>query len=110
MALIRKGECKRCGRCCRWLHLFTALESDVDWDFVAARELRSIGNSVVSIYAKNVCHYLIDNECLIHGKDIHPESCVKFPRSPSDLLPGCGYYFEEDDEVLLEGKVSEYSS
>ena len=97
MAMVRKGKCKRCGQCCEWLHLLTTEKPKIDFEFVGVRGLVSVDRPEgrCSLYAENRCPNLTtDYVCELQG--LRPASCLAFPERPDDLLPGCGYYFEEE--------------
>lgn len=71
-SLARLGECKRCGRCCFY--------DPVDGS--ACKHLRVVrGVITCSIY------------------EARPQMCRDYPVDKSDLLEGCGFYFEETRDV-----------
>ena len=86
-------ECKRCGKCCRWLLLHIIRLSDVDVEFVKARGLAviQVDDEMCGVYATNMpCKHLNDdNTCAIYEN--RPESCKKYPEGRIYLLPECGY-------------------
>ena len=93
---IRKGKCKRCGKCCTMKHLFESMpEEDKElikkvfpWLYTAL---------VIGAAEDYKCPYLkYENGiavCTIYPN--RPEFCRRYPETPEDLIPGCGYYFEE---------------
>lgn len=96
----KMGNCKKCGACCRWLHVATVNNNSVDWDFVHARGLRTVerSNGLVSLYIECSCKYYdkATKECSIH--DNRPLSCIAYPLSKDIVLPECNYYKEEDED------------
>jgi len=89
--LIRRGRCKQCGQCCKLKNLLST-ESNrwVRFNYLGVEDLDSV-----------VCKHLrfIDGKavCTLFGKSDRPLACLLYPTSPKDLLPGCGYYFVEED-------------
>lgn len=97
--IVRRGSCKRCGRCCDkslsqpkyWHH---DMKPTDDPDVRIAIE-KATGKPFM---VRRVCVSLEHGEdgkagCAIYDK--RKEICRDFPRGPWDikLLPGCGYYF-----------------
>jgi Fe-S-cluster containining protein len=71
--LIKKGQCKRCGKCCDW-----GLDG---WPCKHLIPYKLKSGNILYI-------------CAIYPN--RPEVCKEFPKEPGDLLPGCGFYFEEE--------------
>jgi len=108
---VRKGECKRCGKCCRYLMVGTnkagyygdqLITGFVDKEYLRARGLQAVvGGGYMKIVAELPCLCLNSEgsvpECMIYPA--RPISCQIYPAREEDLLPGCGYYFEEEDNA-----------
>jgi len=100
---VRKGECKRCGKCCRYLYIGKYNPKDVDEEYLRARGLIWLtdGDGLVRVYANLPCLCYNEEEGPFPHCEIYPArplSCKAYPVSEDDLIPGCGYYFVEEDE------------
>lgn len=94
---VRLGQCTGCGECCKYVgFVFKLSPAIVDW--ADARELpRRLmpDENVMQVMLPNVCPHLRDGtSCDLHGAE-KPSICRNFPTAPEELLPGCGFYFEE---------------
>jgi len=104
MTLVRKGECKRCGQCCRAMFL-AVLGDDVQVEWLRARGLTIHPSPDPDFYdsveipqvCANLHHYQPDGAiCGLHD-DGKPIACRDWPHIPADLetVRDCGFYFEE---------------
>ena len=96
---IRKGKCKRCGKCCTMKHLWNSMSKlDKEALKMMAPELYEMMEKAAKEDVK--CPYLkYENGiavCTIYP--FRPTFCAEYPATPDDLIPGCGYYFEEVKE------------
>lgn len=113
----RLGECKKCGNCCRKKITFcwAILKAGIPGEDTTPDDWHNWENFSV-IYARgiywyilvtkvedpkpdderNPCSSLEGNLCTIHDDQFKiPPLCPLWPVNEKDLLPGCGYYFEE---------------
>jgi len=98
---IRKGECKKCGKCCRYFLMGVRKEEDIDREYAKVRGIKVIndGKGNCSLLAEFPCLCYEDNpmpHCTIYPA--RPPSCRAYPQKEEDLIPGCGYYFEEEED------------
>lgn len=88
----RKGECKRCGACCKSVRIPCASKPDIPW-------VEAHGGEVLVIDGKFYmefpfpCENLAGNVCLVY--EVRPFSCRMGPTGKKDLAKGCGFSFEE---------------
>lgn len=109
MTLVRKGECLRCGQCCRVMFL-AVLGDEVQVEWLRARGLTIHPSADPDFYdtveIPQVCANLTADEprigcdlygCALHG-DQKPAVCRDWPMQPSDLegIKHCGFFFEEE--------------
>lgn len=100
--VVRTGECRQCGECCRrlgWL-LVHADEHTIEWIRVRDPEIEVEPDTEVPGYY-NVsipypCGHLVDLgggrfSCDMH--DTKPLLCKQYPAPSDELKPGCGYGF-----------------
>jgi Fe-S-cluster containining protein len=98
--MTRTGECLRCGECCRWLGWFADADVPGTVEWAEARGLTVVdnGDGTLAIMLKYTCPHLVVHNaqcaCALHGDD-KPEVCRRFPTSRVELLPGCGFSFED---------------
>lgn len=80
--LVRFGECKRCGQCCK-LYLPTVNET----------------------MKYTQCPFLLENNlCRIYSE--RPQLCRNFPEYPAETPPDCGYtWLETDDKRVFSYNV-----
>jgi len=105
MALVRVGECKQCGRCCRRFGQFGVLTKNLDWlhahmtgiDVQQDPEDPAWHDVMLPI----PCRQLWYNgrgraECRLHLGN-KPRLCRDYPLESQrdDLYPGCAFRFEE---------------
>ena len=89
----RVGSCKACGACCKLLGFYVDLSVPGAVDFYRARGLDIREDGLVSF--EHPCpHLTAEGKCDLQGTSEKPQSCVDWPRSPHELLPGCGFRFE----------------
>lgn len=93
----RRGECKRCGRCCTAVGLMTSpLQSN---RLNIAEDLKKKNPLAYKLIEHIKCPHVIIKDgkavCTIY---LHrPEFCYSFPEAPGDLVDGCGFYFVEKE-------------
>lgn len=93
--MTRVGECKQCGECCKWIgfHFEAGIPGAIEW-------LEARGWEFFEGRARKLdpCPHLgPDNICDLHGPD-KPFVCRTYPAEPGQLIPGCGFSFEEVDD------------
>ena len=71
----RIGKCKRCGQCCKRRVVADGEIVEVACDF---------------LYYENGIAY-----CMIY--DERPEECRRYPESPDQSRPGCGFRFSSEN-------------
>lgn len=79
----RIGKCLRCGKCCK---LLTLTESDIN----LKRLVEKLG-----IKKEIKCSHLgyVKGVFVCGIYDRRPDFCRRYPESPEDLIPGCGFRF-----------------
>ena len=99
--MTRVGLCKQCGKCCT--HVGWIQENVVGFDeWAAARGLDVTyenGGRDVRVLVPNVCPQFIsvggESMCRLHGTPDKPDICQQSPTEPAQVLPGCGFSFED---------------
>lgn len=88
---IRKGKCKRCGKCCQWRYLIKDVPLKIKIILVLLNPIFLIKSKCPHLgFDKNGKAY-----CKIY--DHRPWFCRAFPAEPADLVDkDCGYYFEKE--------------
>lgn len=104
--MIRTGDCRQCGQCCRrlgWLWVFAG-DDTIEWMQAHDPEITIIPDEDAQGYywvsVPYPCKQLIDigdgkYSCAMHDKK--PRLCKQYPESTDELKPGCGYRFAEND-------------
>ncbi len=77
MSYTRHGKCLRCGRCCY------------------------CGANGPPCPKRIVIEKGMKFGCALHGTPTKPRFCVEYPRWPGELLHDCGYYFTDEDGIIL---------
>lgn len=103
----RLGQCLHCGACCRvlWNGRRTTAEGrsaeDRGWDEWEGWS-GHVGEDGSWYWWKfdthntdKPCAALEGNDCLHWGEESFPEVCQVWPVHPANLMPGCGFWFEE---------------
>ena len=91
----RVGSCLRCGACCRIIGFAVDLSIPDIIDWLRARGCEIHGTDMAVL--KFPCPHLNPlGDCDLHGPD-KPEICQRWPEEPSDLTPGCGFSFTEEE-------------
>lgn len=98
--MIRKGECKKCGKCCKYERVcMTDLsEEGIYYYSMRAAYTKNVDGALwMMLYSR--CPYLLsDNTCSIYNTDKYPEICDRYPDSQAAVyIEDCGYYWEEED-------------
>jgi Fe-S-cluster containining protein len=90
----RKGECKRCGRCCQGKFLFQELT--VFEKLVLVLFLRK----KYRFLSKSFCPFLRyrGETAVCRQYPNRPDFCSRYPAVPSDVIKGCGFYFTNERE------------
>ena len=98
MKLKRVGKCNQCGACCQLLGFLTdnAIGFD-EWALARGLDVEYRDNCErVMVTLNHPCPQLDGCKCRLHETD-KPEVCKGFPFVPSDILPGCGFRFEDEE-------------
>ncbi|RLG81243.1 MAG: hypothetical protein DRO40_10000 [Thermoprotei archaeon] len=93
---VRKGECKRCGKCCRVKYLFKSMSKEDKlflkrhgfWLHQAIKRMAVEDKACPFLEYRNGVAY-----CKIYEE--RPRWCREYPSHPDELIEGCGYYFEK---------------
>jgi len=99
MKLVKKGECRHCGRCCdpRCPYLFFIVLRGIKEGEVL-NPSKDFGKDKGTVYA--VCTIFNTDRVWRHCS---PEIRKKFPTKPEYRYPGCGYYFTDEKGRKIEG-------
>ena len=98
----RLGACNRCGRCCKtmlWNFPEPADEDMIELLIVKGYErmpdLKLEGRAYRRFARADTCPHLdpAEGRCVMYAR--RPRICRHYPRSPLELLPGCGFRFVE---------------
>ncbi len=106
--MVRKGECKRCGQCCR--KIIIPIEPDPDlirWAGLRGLDVRhSLRNhEEAQVHLDQTCNKLVENpdgtcSCGTEGKR-KPRVCMDWPFDPMCFkeagITDCGFWFERDE-------------
>ena len=100
--LVRIGECKRCGRCCRDLRWLDIALPPVMLEWLKAHEptveiQATDQQDIYDVGIPHVCAQLVRGDdgtfgCRLHG-DAKPEICRIYPDTPEMCEPHCGFSF-----------------
>jgi Fe-S-cluster containining protein len=92
--IYRRGECKRCGRCCD-----KSLSQRKYWEAAQRTDDPNVRTFITTDGGRytgpRICNSLGRNtHCAIYND--RPPICKVFPRGPEDLvhIKDCGYWFE----------------
>lgn len=100
--VVRRGQCNRCGDCCRRLFRVQLPNTTEARQWLAARgvEIESADAERVHIAVDQTCPHLemcgAVATCALHAAGVKPTLCECGPEQPADLMPGCGYWFEPE--------------
>lgn len=99
--MIRRGSCRRCGRCCSSKHLNQIIGKDPDIPKMLKKILKKVTNNCPSLRGK------IGTKTWCVQYADRPSFCKDYPAEPLDLIKGCGYEFVEvsDDYVANENEI-----
>jgi Fe-S-cluster containining protein len=90
--MTRTGSCNRCGLCCKLIGFPIDVDAVPGYEeWLNARGWRLEG--VMAVRDED-CPHLTPDGCDIHGPD-KPLVCRTFPVEADQLLPGCGFSFED---------------
>lgn len=100
----RKGKCKRCGKCCETITIFTSKKMiKLIWlrkllMSYSFKHYRYIGIDEVGDMLFE-CKYLKNKKCTEYKK--RPLTCSQYPTQRTYLhnhmITDCGYYFEDSE-------------
>lgn len=106
---VRKGECKKCGNCCRNIRFFVGdTPVSTEKQFASLKEWdKHYYNFHITGKDENgallfACNELgADNKCKVYffralGCRLYPKAKIGFFSNGGEMLDGCGYYFEPD--------------
>jgi uncharacterized protein len=102
--LVRVGECRRCGDCCRDMAYLDIGNRPEVIEWLQARFSGKVEilpdrstDDIVWISVPQVCEQLIENPdgtCACKLQENKPELCRVYPETPDSLPAGCGFRFE----------------
>jgi Fe-S-cluster containining protein len=88
MALVKKGSCKNCGRCCD--------QNCPHFSWEALRLIKKgekFKTGTDEGYVKSFCD-IFDQDITCHGCTLDQRK--NFPYNPEQTPPECGFYWEEE--------------
>lgn len=101
----RRGECNRCGYCCRFsfdpVQLFFPNGDAKREAFLKLRGFSPAHDGEqagLSRWARiyDQCEHHVADGCAIFGQDARPQMCADFPSKPSQVVgTPCSYWFED---------------
>jgi len=106
---VRKGECKKCGNCCRNILLYIEdepIKTEKQFEKVKEWEKHYHNFYISGKSETGALHFTCkeigdDNRCKVYhfralGCRMYPKKDTKFLINGGKPLEGCGYYFEAD--------------
>ena len=109
--MIRRGECKRCGKCCTLEGLeIGVLRNKQMCEMVGSKDAGVWDAAQRTIAYMRECglnqcpnlKYSSDGTAVCTIYDNRPPGCRLHPSDETCVVPGCGYYFEEEADIETE--------
>lgn len=94
---FRRGECKKCGKCCKYDRIVVQHPSSEEKKYYEKRaiQLWEVSDGFVMIINSR-CPYLAeDNTCSIWSTDIYPDVCRLYPKDEKSMfIEDCGFHWK----------------